>query len=395
MPITWFAWDFNQPNPLLLPVNVLQHALVLCAGLLDRVSQPQYVLQTLRTMLDHAPVALITSVDRDLAGGRWSLSDFRPVLDENGLRVAFSGYTRTHRSDNVRDTLLAVLLNPGTPQVVPAPDDFRVVALIAFYNEEDVLGSVLQHLIGQGVEVYALDNWSTDGSGKIAESYLGNGVIAVEKFPPEGRGEYFRLKHILQRKEFLSQTLTADWILNVDADEIMESFDPNVSLRDALYWIEQRGFNAVNFAYLEFPPTQEEYSAQHSLQDQFTHWRIEALAVHRKLQRAWRKQIAIVDLTTHGGHEVGFAGKRIAPFRFLLRHYPYRTIAQSKRKWQERVRKPEEIAMQWGIHHNSHALRGEVLAPNQQLIQFGSNFYTNYLVERLTSVGIPFDAAPL
>lgn len=393
--ITWFAWDFNQPNPLLLPANVLQNALVLCVGLLDRVPQPEYVLQALRTMLDHVLVALITSADRDLAGGRWSLSDFRAMLDENGLRVAFSGYTRTNDSDSARNTLLAVLLNQSTPKIVPAPDDFRVVALLAFYNEEDVLDSVIQHLIGQGVEVYALDNWSTDNSGNIAESYLGSGVIAVEKFPSEGRGKYFAVKSLLRQKEFLGQTLSADWFIHSDADEIYESFDPNVSIRDALYWIQRCGFNVVNFARLEFVPTSDAFTANLPLQEQLSYWRFETIAAHQQSQRAWKKQIDQVDITTNGGHEVHFAGKRIAPFRFLLRHYPYRTIAQAKRKWQTRIHIPEESAMLWGYHHKIYAARGSVVVPSEQLTQFDSNFYANYLVERLTSVGISFDATPI
>ena len=40
----------------------------------------------------------------------------------------------------------------------PAPRDFSVVAIIAAYNEADIIGQVVADLIAQGVSVYLLDH---------------------------------------------------------------------------------------------------------------------------------------------------------------------------------------------------------------------------------------------
>jgi glycosyltransferase involved in cell wall biosynthesis len=38
----------------------------------------------------------------------------------------------------------------------------RVVAILASYNERRFIDGCLEHLHGQGVESYLIDNWSTD-----------------------------------------------------------------------------------------------------------------------------------------------------------------------------------------------------------------------------------------
>ena len=40
--------------------------------------------------------------------------------------------------------------------------DFSVVAIVAAYNEADIIGHVVGALIDQGVNVYFLDDGSTD-----------------------------------------------------------------------------------------------------------------------------------------------------------------------------------------------------------------------------------------
>ena len=63
----------------------------------------------------------------------------------------------------------------------------RVVALLAAYNEERFIGKCLEHLIGQGIEAYLMDNSSTDGTVEVAQNYLDRGLIGIENVPrPDG-----------------------------------------------------------------------------------------------------------------------------------------------------------------------------------------------------------------
>ena len=56
----------------------------------------------------------------------------------------------------------------------------RIVALLAVHDEERFIGGCIEHLAGQGVEAYLLDNDSTDGTVEIAERHLGHGLIGIE-----------------------------------------------------------------------------------------------------------------------------------------------------------------------------------------------------------------------
>ncbi len=92
-------------------------------------------------------------------------------------------------------------------------DAAKVVALIAAFNEEDVLDHVLADLHGQGVDVYFLDDGSTDRTLAIAEARIGHGVIGIERLKT-GTGESkeaaeFRWAEILRRKEALAAEIDA------------------------------------------------------------------------------------------------------------------------------------------------------------------------------------------
>jgi hypothetical protein len=55
-----------------------------------------------------------------------------------------------------------------------------------------------------------------------------------------------------------------------------------------------------------------------------------------------------------GGHRVEFSGMRISPERFVMKHYAFRTPAQTKEKLRIRLERRcrEEHAMGWGVHYD-------------------------------------------
>src|SRR5262245_58350612 len=113
--------------------------------------------------------------------------------------------------------------------------EFRVTALIAAYNEADVIAEVIEHLIAQRVDVYVIDDGSTDDTASIAERFVGRGVIAVERRPAAGNGPGgFSWSEILRRKESLSAQLDSTWFIHHDADELRESPVKEMDLRAAI-----------------------------------------------------------------------------------------------------------------------------------------------------------------
>lgn len=227
----------------------------------------------------------------------------------------------------------------------------HVVAIVAAYNEADVIAATTRDLIDQGVEVYLLDHGSTDGTADAVRDLLGHGLLSIERFEPESTT--FQLRRLMARKQELAATLSADWIVNHDADELRESPWRGVPLPRALELVDRLGFNAVDFAVLNFPPINDNYRPGDDLRLTFPFYergaRYDAVQV-----RCWKRQPAI-DLQHSGGHDVQFPGRRVFPVRFLLRHYPIRSQAQGERKvFQERVPRfsPDERQMHWHVQYD-------------------------------------------
>jgi glycosyltransferase involved in cell wall biosynthesis len=232
----------------------------------------------------------------------------------------------------------------------------RVVALMAAYNEADVIGAVVADLVGQGIAVYLLDDGSTDGTRGQVEPWVGRGVIAIETLPgPGDAGERrpYAWQSILERKEQLAQELDADWFVHQDADEFRESPWAELTLRDGIARVDRLGFNAIDFEVLNFPPTHDRFVPGDDPREAFLFH--EAGGVHDELQiRAWRKTTHRVDLVSSGGHEVRFPGRQVFPLRFLLRHYPVRGQAHGERKvFQERLPRflPAEREKGWHVQY--------------------------------------------
>ena len=225
----------------------------------------------------------------------------------------------------------------------------RVVAIIAAYNEADIIGTVVGDLVEQGIEVYFLDDGSTDGTVAAVEPFLGRGVRAIERFGAAEVGGSFDWERILRRKAELGAQLEASWFIHHDADEFRESPWAQLSLKDAIRHVDSLGYNAIDFMGFDFWPTGEGFSPGGDVRTAFP--LCSELAPHNRVQiRCWRKT-ATVDLASSGGHEVQFRDRRVFPLPFILRHYPIRGQQHGERKvFQERRTRFLERERERGWH---------------------------------------------
>jgi hypothetical protein len=237
--------------------------------------------------------------------------------------------------------------SPVPARAVPAglapsliDDAFRVVALISAYNEADVIEPVLEHLAANGVWSYLIDDGSSDDTVERARRWLGRGLLGIERFEqPEGAGGRTSWRALLARKRQLACELGADWYVHHDADEVREPPWPGMSLRDAIRWVDRVGFNLIDFRVLNFAPVDDAYRAGMDPREHFVRW--DEPAEYDLMQRkCWK-----------AGHDVRFAGRRIFPLRFLLRHYPIRGQAHGRRKvLEERKGRFVEDELAYGWH---------------------------------------------
>jgi len=252
----------------------------------------------------------------------------------------------------------------------------HVVAIIAAYNEEDIIGQVMRALIDEGVSVYLIDNRSTDGTVAAAEPFLGRGVIGIEQFPKDsdaGEGDAgFAWEQILKRKETLSRELDADWFIHHDADEFRESPWSGMTLTEAIRRVDVAGFNAIDFHLLDFRPTENTAWPVADVRDAFQFYEPGRAWDHRQI-KCWKNTGGVVDLVSSGGHDAQFSGRRVFPIRFLLRHYPIRSQAHGERKvFRERRGRfaPGELARGWHVQY-SDVRQGDSFVPDSaSLVQF-------------------------
>ncbi|HEY1203161.1 MAG: glycosyltransferase family 2 protein [Bryobacteraceae bacterium] len=372
-------------------------SLLVCAGVLEHLVHPEHLLATLRGLLEDAPAGVLTTRLRPRGeegmkppadSGR-DPAEFRDQLEGAGLEVLFHGLASSHDADRQKNTILAVVRKPRPAPTVPAR--FRVVAFVGAYNEEDVIVPFLEHTIAQGVDVCLLDNWSTDRTADRAARFLGRGLTAILKFPAGGPTQTHELRSMLARKAELAGQTEADWFIHVDPDEIRESPWPGLTLREALYRVDQEGFNAVNHTCVVFHPTGGGFSPDLPLQSQFSHFEFGTRWALDVQVKAWKRQPVPVDCANDGGHSVQFPGRRVYPFKFLLRHYPIRSQEHGERKvFRERLPRfsPALRQIGWHVQYDECRLGHSFVRNPNTLLPFDPRtFYEEYLVERLSAIG--------
>lgn len=239
----------------------------------------------------------------------------------------------------------------------------RVIALLATYNEERFIRSCLEHLLGQGVYVYLIDNCSTDRTLRIAREYLGRGLIGIETFP-RSSGVY-RWQAILKRKDELARTLEADWFMHVDADEIHLPPRADQTLAEAFAEVEEAGYNAVDFQEFVFVPTREYPDHDHPDYRRTMRWYYPFNpSSSPRLMRAWQRQKELVGLGKRGGHKLDFPGMRLYPLKFLMKHYLFLSTRHILHKYGNRNFEKAEIERGW--HGWRARLKAErILLPSQ------------------------------
>lgn len=230
------------------------------------------------------------------------------------------------------------------------------VAYTYVYNESEILPWTVPAMLRQGVNVYALDNWSTDNTREvIAEmAYHNPGRVQLERFPDEPP-KWFDLDVILHRIEALQAQYTPEWALLFGADEVLVPCWPNMTMAEALDRVQHEGYNAVNFQMIQFWPVDDGWTPAQDPEQYFRYY----TPGRRDNVRAWcsgGKPARIRD----GTHGVSFDGLRVYPRSFGIKHYSFRTQAQSERRvFDERLPRyaPKNRAKGWHGHYD-HLERG-------------------------------------
>jgi len=228
--------------------------------------------------------------------------------------------------------------NPTTPE----PSMVSALAVVCVRNEAVHIRRCLNDLISSGLEVHVIDNHSTDGTREIAESYLGNGVIAIDDLPWGGS---FSLSDQLSAKRQIIAKSGHDWILHCDADEWLVNPTANKSLIEGMTAADKAGFNCINFHELVFIPLPgEDFETIDYAQHMGTYYFFQPS--YPRLNRAWRRDIGL-DNSASGGHLLSGERVKLYPTNFILRHYIALSEKHARRKYIGRNFSNADVCKGW------------------------------------------------
>ncbi len=382
------TWDPGAQVP--VDREVLARSVVVCTSLDGGTEEQALATLALRALLQVAPVAVVVAQE-----SRWRTHQgLAGVLREAGLLPTFAGRLSQGGTTDVDAVIVDRVVGEGKEV---APPDFRVVAVMTAYNEEDIIGPSIAALVGGGIDVHLIDNWSTDRTHAIAEQFLGRGLVGLERYPEEPTPT-FELARLLHRVEEVAAGLRTDWCVHHDADERKVSPWPGRSLRDALWVVQRSGFNAIDQTVLNFRPVDNGFVAGADFEEYFRSFEFGSeLGDQLKIQ-AWRNTGQRVVLAESGGHEAVFAGRRVFPYKFLLKHYPIRSQAHGHRKIlvERRARwNPVERTKGWHVHYDDVTPTHRFVRDPKELLQFvDGRTQLDYLVPFVSGVGLASPTVP-
>jgi hypothetical protein len=313
----------------------------------------------------------------------------------SNLEQKYNGFKGTLRESVAREEADYFLYIGGSLTNI---NDFKginkkVCAIVSAYEDEDIIEEVCNYLLGQDVHVHVIDNWSKDGTYAILKKLSSeNSRITYERFPRKPSGEYLWAQ-ILRRKEEYAQQSNFDWYIHYDSDEIRESSWRNYNLREAISFVDSLGYTAIDHTVLDFRPVNDDFVKGRSLLESFSFFEFGNRLGHFAQVKAW-KNLGPVDLVSSGGHMADFEGRKIFPFKFLLRHYSLRNREQMKKKiFKDRLPRihKEKKKLGWHIQYDSFAKEREKIKlwKKKDLLRYETTFYEKYLLERLTGINIP------
>lgn len=315
---------------------------------------------------------------------------FEANLRHSGFDRVQLGLVVNPRLESGLRSPMAVVDHLESERFDDPPEGFSVLAVMTAFNEEDVIGHTVGHLLDEGVNVHVIDNWSTDTTLERVRQFIDTGMVTFEQFPPSGATATTAWGALLGRVSEVAAASEADWLIHHDSDEIRCSPWPGVSVRKALHAIERSGFNAIDHTVIEFWPVDD--SPIVDLAADRPYFLFGRRPGHFAQVKGWAKSLGPVDLASSGGHNLASSHRRVFPYKFLLKHYPIRSQTHGQRMvFAEREGRwdPAEVERGWHQHYR-HLSLGTSFIKSRDELEFyeASDFNRRYLVERLTGLNL-------
>ena len=230
----------------------------------------------------------------------------------------------------------------------------KITAIFCVRNEDMYLDVTLARLAASDISLAIIDNDSTDRTPLICDKYRKH-IVYQSRL--EFRG-VFSLTEQLEAKAEVVRQAASDWFIHHDADEVLQSPQPEESLREGIERVATEGCNVINFDEFVFvPTTNADHFEYQDFYEQMLHYYFFEPRPQR-LMRAWRHQPAITQ--ANGGHILKGCELRVCPQNFILRHYPSLSLAHARQKYPMRQFAAEDLAKGW--HAKRLNVRSDTIA---------------------------------
>ena len=272
------------------------------------------------------------------------------------------------------------------------PDTFKILAIIHLFNEADVIKQTVEYLISQGVDVFLIDNWSSDNSYALIEELLKTYPRRVffRRFPENAPSNFYDWYHQLELTEQISKETDYSWYIHYDADEYRIAPWADTTLREAIFYIDSLGFNVIENTVIDFKITEINDS---SIFMKDTWFDFGHRSAHFEQTKTWKK-CENVDLKNSGGHIARVSNPKVFPLKILNRHYPFRSYEHAKRKiFMDRKPRFEVESKERGWHgHYNKVLSAEDIVEKKEGLQLweSDTFHSLYLA-LFTGIGIEIE----
>lgn len=392
-----------------LPEELFDDAVVICADVIEHISNPMPLAQSLAAIEKRCKFLFLSTPDRERARGlshlgppqnaahvrEWTAGEFTRFLKDAGFGEGILiGYTVNNDQNLLKATILALAGREARPRR-PATKK-TVAAIIHTFNEADIIEETVNHLTRQGVEAHIFDNWSTDQTYQIGKTLVARGDCAsITRFPETATDQYEWARQLTETTRFAA-TLSADWVMHHDADELRYSPWSEIQLCDAISFVDGLGYNAIDFSVIDFRFLSDRPVITSKYEASLTHFEFARRRGSFTQIKCWKNSGAPVELALSGGHQAQFEARRIFPMKFLLKHYPLRNPDQALHKvFFDRASRcdAERNDRGWHTHYDHMIAEGVIpewtayaLTPWQQHF-----FETEFLVERLAGIGLPVE----
>jgi len=383
--VAWFQHGLNAGRPLGLPQEVLQESLLVCFDGEGYMRRPGPWWHGLVQAMELAPVFLLAEPH---AAGREQVGEWCGILQQQGFYIEFAGLTYGLDHNPNKQTMLAIIGNNSRKE--GTPPQVRVAAILTAYNEADIILPSCRRLLEQGIDVYVLENWSSDGTYELLKQLESDPhFIGCERFPAKPT-DSFEWRHMLERITDVSRNLDAEWIIHQDVDEIKLSPWPEINLKEAITQVDRMGFNAINHTVIEYFPVDNGFPQGGNHADYF-HYFVYGRQDSDYMQiKTWKRSAMPVDLAESGGHQAVFEGRRVFPYKFLTKHYPYRSQAHAEKKiFVDRLARYtlEEREKGWHLHYDHLQAGHSFLRHPNEMMAFDPSYYVDHVIERLSGIG--------